>query len=399
MDNSITAQLKRHRLHTLTLNHSKYHYLLSTLLPVAATALIFFLPYYFITALQFSLLQAGLLISFYGSGIFIAIVLTPYLNTRHSPRKIILFSLCANCVAIAYFLYAENFFLLSFNLILLGFAGYCFKKSYSHLLLQYSKNDSPAQTKIAQHSYIASNIGLGLAMLAIALFAINNFKILFMSAFILNALPLLFLPRDIPSLHKLRLAPEPAPMLPDIFSLILLFLGGLILSQVTATYGIYLSLKFPQMGLTAMAIFMLVNLFLTSWLQKPMLHVFNRGSKSFRGGCGALLIGLGCYVGCLAHVFSLVILSAMILSLGEIFFISSLHGVCRRGFQGTLALSLMVGASSGATIYQSFGANALWQSCAYIGILCFVLVVAKAAIANTFIIARRMMNINKDALS
>ncbi len=61
----------------------------------------------------------------------------------------------------------------------------------------------------------------------------------------------------------------------------------------------------------------------------------------------------------------------MIFSLGEIFFISSLHRLCHRFFQGTLALSLIVGASLGAYVYQSFGANALWQSCAYIGVACF----------------------------
>lgn len=374
MDNSVTTPLKRHRLHILDLGLSRCLYLLSNLLPVAATALIFFLPYYFVSALRFSLLQTGLLMSFYGIGMFIAILLNAYLRRQHTSRKIVSFALSTNCIALGPFLVATTFLPLSISLVLLGFAGYLFKSSHPHLLLPQSEDETHKQTKITQQSYIASHVGLGLAMLAIVLFAINNFNTLFMSAIVLNALPLFFLPKGIPITPKLRQAPEPPPTLFNIFPLLLLFLGGLILSQFTATYSIYLCLKFPHVGLMSMAIFMLVNVFLVGWLQKPMLAVLNRGSALLRSACGALLIGLGCYACSLAHLFSLVVLSAMIVSLGEIFFISSLHSLCHRRFQATLALSLIIGASLGAYVYQFFGANILWQSCAYIGMLCFVLV-------------------------
>ena len=380
MDNSVTTPLKRHRLHYLELGHSRYLYLFSNLLPVAATALIFFLPYYFISALQFRLLQTGLLMSCYGIGIFMAILLTPYLSLQYAPRKIVLFALLTNCIALSPLLYATTPLLLSFSLALLGFAGYLFKNNHPHLLLQQAEEGSNTQTKILQQSYIASNIGLGLAMLIIAIFAINNFTALFITAIVLNALPLFFLPRDVNKPRPISFSVHPAPTL---FSLLLLFLGGLLLSQLTATYSIYLCLQYPHVGLTTMAIFMGVNVFIVGWLQKPMLSVFNRGSKVLQAGCGALLIGLGSYIISLAHVFSLVVLSAMIVSLGELFFISNLHHLCRRFFQGTLAVSLIVGASLGTYLYQLFGANALWQSCAYVGTACFVLVLIDHIIKRT----------------
>ncbi len=379
MDNSVTTLLKRHRLHYFELGHSRYLYLLSNLLPVAATALIFFLPYYFVSALHFSLLQAGFLMSCYGIGIFMAILLTPYLSLQYAPRKIIFFALLTNCIALSPLLYAKTSLLLSFSLALLGFAGYLFKNNHPHLLLQQAEDESNTQTKILQQSYIASNIGLGLAMLILAIFAINNFMALFITAIGLNALPLFFLPRDVNTPKPIRLNVHPTPTL---FSLLLLFLGGLLLSQFTATYGIYLCLQYPHVGLTSMATFMLTNVFIVSWLQRPMQAVFNRGSKVVYAGCGALLIGLGGYIISLAHIFSLVILSAMIVSLGELFFISSLQGLCRKFFQGTLAVSLIVGASLGTYLYQFFGANALWQSYAYIGILCFILVLTRIVIKN-----------------
>jgi hypothetical protein len=368
MDNSVSTPLKRDRLNSLGLN--KYLYLLNTLFPIAATALIFFLPYYFVSALQFSLLQAGLLISCYGIGIFMAILLTPYLSLRYAPRKIVLFALLTNCIALSPLLYAKTALLLCFSLALLGFAGCLFKNSHPHLLLQQTEDKSSAQTKILQQSYITSNIGLGLTMSIIAIFAINNFKSLFIAALVLNALPLFSLSRDV---NKLRPISFNVHTNPSLFPLVLLFLGGLILSQLTATYGIYLCLTFPKVGLTAIAIFMALNVFIVSWLQKPILAVFSHGSKMLYGGCGALLIGLGCYIISLAHIFSLVVLSAMIVSLSELFFISSLHHLCKRFFQGTLAVSLIVGASLGGYLYQFFGAHILWQSCAYVGIACFVL--------------------------
>lgn len=369
MDNSVTTPLKRHPLYNTDRRFSQYLYLFSAL-PAAASALIFFLPYYFIQALRFSVLQAGVLMSCYGIGIFAAILLTPYLNTQFSYKKMILFSLSANCIALAYFLSAHTFPLLSLNLLLLGFAGYCFKHNTSHWLLQLAKNEAHTQTKLLQQAYMGSNIGLGLAMLAIAFFALHNFTTLFVSAIILNAVPL-FLGRTRESAPTL--IRKSAPTRFTIFPLTLLFLGGLLLSQLTTTYGIYLSLKFPLVGLTAMAVFMFINVFLLSWLQKPLLAVFSRGSQLFYGGFGALLMGLGLYVGSLLHLFSLVVLSALIFSLGELFFIGNLHRLCPRGFQGTLALSLIIGASLGAYVYQFFGAAVLWQSCAYIGIACFVM--------------------------
>jgi hypothetical protein len=392
MDNSVTTPLKRHRLHYFELGHSKYLYLLSNLLPVAATALIFFLPYYFVSTLQFSLLQAGLLMSCYGIGIFMAILLTPYLSLQYVPRKIILFALLTNCIALSPLLYAKTSLLLSFSLALLGFAGYLFKNNHPHLLLQQAEDESNTQTKILQQSYIASNIGLGLAMLIIAIFDINNFKALFITAIVLNALPLFFLPRDVNTPRPICFNAHPTPTL---FSLLLLFLGGLLLSQFTATYGIYLCLQYPHVGLTAMAIFMLTNVFIVSWLQKPMLAIFNRGSKVLHAGCGVLLIGLGYYIISLAHIFTLVILSAMIISLGELFFISSLHYLCKRFFQGTLAVSLIVGASLSAYLYQFFGANILWQSCAYVGIACFVLALIYCALQRMSSYLIKLMRVVK----
>ena len=385
MDNSVSTPLKRHRINSRDLN--KYLYLLSTLLPVAATALIFFLPYYFVSALQFSLLQAGLLISCYGIGIFIAVLLTPYLSLQYAPRKIILFALFANCIALSPLLYAKTALPLSFSLALLGFAGYLFKNNHSYLPFEQAEDKSKPQTKILQQSYITSNIGLGLAMLIIAIFAIHNFRALFITAIILNALSLFFMSRDANKLRPISFKVHPHPTL---LPLLLLFLGGLILSQFTATYGIYLCLKFQKVGLTAMAIFIVLNVSIVSWLQKPFLNVFTRGSTLLRGGLGALLIGLGCYIISLAHIFSLVILSAMIVSLGELFFISNLYHSCKQFFQSTLAVSLIVGASLGGYLYQFLGATILWQSCAYVGIACFVLVLAN----NIIIKIRAILNLS-----
>ncbi len=372
MDNIFTDPLKQYRFRAIFLSNSKTQYLYSTLFVTGATALIFFLPYYFVSTLHFSLLQAGLLMSFYGVGILIALFLAPSLSQKYSTRKIISFALIINSLSIGYFLYAASFLPLAFNMLLLGFSGYLFKNSHSHWVLQHIENEACVQTKRLQHSYIASNVGLGLTLSAIAFFSIPHFKVLLVAGIILNALPLLFLPRHA-QYNKLNLINTNTRLTPHIAPLLLLFLGGLLLSQITSTYGVYLCFNFPHLGLSAMAIFVLLNLCLISWLQKPILHVFNRGNALFRAGCGALLLGVGCYVISLAHVFSLVILSAMILSLGELFFISSLHRLCKDLFQGTLALSLMIGASLGAYTYQFFGSKTLWQSCAYIGLLCFVL--------------------------
>ena len=171
------------------------------------------------------------------------------------------------------------------------------------------------------------------------------------------------------------------------FYLSLLFLGGLLLSQLTTTYGLYLATQFPDLSLKALAIFMLIHAFILCFLQKPIAFIFHRSDPLFRSGYGALLLGLGCFAFNLGHVFTVVVLSAMVYSLGEIFFIGALYKMCQENkvlpyFTRTLTGSLIVGASLGTYVYQYFGPRTLWQACALLGVLCFILGIVSMCLKN-----------------
>lgn len=360
MDRSMSTPLQADTL----LTQPRFLSLLSNLLHVAATAISFFLTYYFVNFLQFSVLQAGFLISFYGVGILVALMVAPHL--QHS--KIILSALVLSTFALSNFLIVSSFLPLAFNLILLGFANALFKNAPLPSSLSSSQ-------KI--NLYKSSSFGLSLAMLSIVFFSVNDFKILCITAFILNVFALFLMTVQIlwvnPSILKQHSAPPFYKLTP---SLLLLFLGGLLLAQLITTYGLYLARQFPHLGLSTLAIFMLIHLSILCFLQKPLLMVFHRGDTLFKGGCGALLLGLGCYVLNLGNVFSVVVLSAMVYSLGEVFFISALHKACHQTgtfnlFSKTLALSLILGASLSTYVYQYFGAHTLWQACAIVGALSF----------------------------
>ena len=362
MDRSISPPLQSDTL----LPFLTHFYWLSNLLHVAATAISFFLVYYFVTALHFSMIEAGLLISFYGLGIFFATVIGPYL--KHS--KIVLGALLLSTLTIGNFLLLTTFSPLALNLMAFGFASALFKNT-----------PWPSSQKL----YLSSNLGLGLTMLLVLLFSVKDFRVLCVIALIFNALALLFvtgglkqnkiMEKEVKNKNT-ELMPSLFPKKDAILCFFLLFLGGLLLAQLTITYGLYLALEFPHLSLKALAIFMLIHLSVLCFLQKPLLMVFYRGNTLFKSGCGALLLGLGCYVLRFGHAFSVVGLSAMVFSLGEVFFINALYKTYREAnllnfFSKVLTLSLILGASLGMYVYQYDGANVLWQACAMLGMLCF----------------------------
>ena len=362
MDRSLSPPLA----HDATLSSlTTQFYWLSNLLHVAATAISFFLVYYFVTALHFSMVEAGLLMSFYGLGIFFATVIGPYLKQS----KIVLGTLLLSTLTLGNFLMLRTFSPLALNLMAFGFASALFKNT-----------PWPSSPKL----YLSSNLGLALTMLLVLLFSLQDFKVLCVIALIFNALALLFVASGLKQnkiiqkevKHKnTDLMPCLFPKKDAILCFLLLFLGGLLLAQLTITYGLYLALEFPHLGLKALAIFMLIHLSVLCFLQKPLLMVFYRGNALFKSGCGAFLLGLGCYVLCFGHAFSVVGLSAMVFSLGEVFFINALYKTYREAnllnfFSKVLTLSLILGASSGTYVFQYAGADRLWHACALLGMLC-----------------------------
>ncbi len=406
MERSIPLLLKQDSL-SQSVN---FYSLLCNLLQVAASTVQFFLVPYFALTLKLSVVQSGLLLSSYGLGVLAA---TYFKVSSHEP-KMQVYALFCNILSLGNFLILTSFEPLIFNVVLLGFGSALFKKNLSHSTYPQTKS-----------LYWSSEMGLALALVGILIFPIVDFKVGIFTAFMLSGLSLFFSfitsqrlsVTDAPEgadyeamkvVNRRRCHPRQGhqaavggpvknwfrnwaagfrPRLTESFYLSLLFLGGLLLSQLTTTYGLYLVTQFPDWGLKALAIFMLIHAFILCFLQKPIVFVFHRSDPLFRSGYGALLLGLGCFAFNLGHVFTVVVLSAMVYSLGEIFFIGALYKVCQKNkavsyFTKTLTGSLIIGASLGAYVYQYFGPRILWQACALLGVLCFIVGIVGMCLKN-----------------
>lgn len=386
MERSIQVLLEQKTLSQITNRYS----LLGNLLQVAASTVQFFLVPYFVLTLKLSVVQSGLLLSSYGLGV---LATTIFKFSIHQSRMQVYALLCST-LALGNFLMMTSLVPLFFNVLLLGFGNGLFKRNLPHSTYQQTKS-----------LYWSSELGLVLALVGILIFPIIDFKMGILTAVILSLLSLSTVIASKPLVgaegeltegrHCEELVHNDAvqglhfrlAITSQHFYLLFLFLGGLLLSQLTATYGLYLVMQFPDWGLKALAIFMLIHAFIWCFLQKPIAFVFQHSDPFFRIGYGALVLGLGCFAFNLGHVFTVVVLSAMVYSLGEIFFIGALYKVCQKNkalpyFTRTLTFSLIIGASLGAYVYQYFGPRMLWQGCALLGVLCFILGIGGMCLNN-----------------
>ncbi len=363
---------------------------------VTASSLALFLSYYFVKELHFSLLMAGKLISLYGLGALIGGLSGPYLSPRYSARTLSLFTLGLGALALLNFLYLFSLLPLAFNVLLLGFSTYLFKTLNTDQILKQCNNASTEKSKVLRLLYLSSNLGIGLAMLLVSLFYANGFEHLFALAFAFVAVPSLCLcwcekkstaaaPSELEDSSLVK-RNSPSKFLLGI-NLAILFLGGLIFSQLGSTYALYLSEKFPDFGIHAMSILTVMNLLLIFFMRMPLLGSFHRINAHLLAGIGGLILGLGFLWVSLSSVFSLAMLGCAIYSIGEILLVSMTQWICRSyeaqfqkkktslltAFQFTLFLSWIIGPTLGTEIYHFYGGDALWWAAAFIGGLCFAL--------------------------
>jgi len=162
------------------------------------------------------------------------------------------------------------------------------------------------------------------------------------------------------------------------------FLVGLIVSQISTTYSVYIQQLFPNFGMKAVGILFVLNPFLIVLLQTPLIMQFDNINKILLIGIGALLAGVGMFILIFSNNFITAIFACIVYTIGEMFFFPSAQLVCynqgsskRKGqslgiFKSVYAISVVVGPAFGGIIYNHFGGNDVWYICGLIGLICFL---------------------------
>lgn len=368
-----------------------------TFIESLAIGISFFLSLYFVDILHFDIAVAGLLISCYGMGTVFGGILGGKLSDRTSPKIVSAISLLLQATAFLLLTQLISLEWLMLNLFILGVTAYGFTTSNEVWMLNQCKGQSEVRLKTVNISRAAMNLGFGLSGVIIGSVSSSGFQsIFYLSAIILllSAIYLFVQKNDGPleTTIKTEQALSDNAILKTkkanrkVFLLILacLFAVGLLISQLSATYPIYVQDAFPLLGIKAVSILFILDTVLIVLLQAPLVNALKNHNKIMVAGFGAFLMGLGMLVLSFSFTFFLALISCVIWTTGEMLFVPMAQLLCyekgeekKKGqnmgiYKAVYACSMVAGPTLGGIIYHYLGGNRLWYVSAALGCLCLV---------------------------
>lgn len=357
-----------------------------------STGFIFFISLYFVKYLNFSVVNAGLIISAYGIGRVIGGYTGGRLSDNISPTMISCASIFVESIMLLLLIKIRTMELLLCNMFILGFCAYSFRSSNNFWILENSNDKLKAMNVL----YIFSNMGIGLSALALGFFENHGFILIFAICGFLNLGVAIFLlitsakcevkNQRLEKTYNLEESKDDVKLIKStgIISFLLLsclFFIGMVVSQRGVTYNLFIHQNFPEFGIQGVGFLFSINPILILVFQAPLIKHFNNHNKLLIMSMGALLIGIGTII--LGYFIALgaVIISSVIYTFGEMFFFSVAQlafyqrarnenkGKTIGIFQMTYALSLIAGPAIGVFAYHYFGGSNLWLLCGTVSLL------------------------------
>ncbi len=349
----------------------------------------YFLAIYFVTELHFTISTAGIIIACYGIGAIPGGLLGGKLSDTFSPRLVLAICLFIQACGYLALIELKHLHFLMLDMFILGMASYGFITANSLFVLQQCEANESQRLKTINLLSTSANLGLGIAALIIGQVSYFGFHYIFLT----SGCVLFLLAWQAFSYHpplsvekKLSVGKsdshKPHSLVP--FVLICVFFVGMIISQQSTTYPIYIKHTFSALGMNAISILFFLNTLLVILFEVPIGNFLGGYNKIMLLGIGSFLVGAGLFLLSISSLFILALLSCFIYTIGEIVFFSVAQLVCyqkssekNKGhglglFRMIFASSRVMGPLLGGSIYYHFGGKMLWYVSGVIGVFCFV---------------------------
>lgn len=358
----------------------------------------YFFSIYFVNVLHLNLATTGSIISCYGMGAIAGGFIGGRLSDKFSASFVLACSLLIQSLGYFALIKLQNTTLISLDVFILGIAAYSFITSNYLCVLNSSIGKDGQKLKAINLLSTASNLGLALSAIVIAMMIPYGFKNIFLiSGSILSLLSLyLFLQEkkrlmsgnievQTTSQNDLILSPKVvnksnlSVMWFILFST--LFIGAIV-SQRSTTYSIYIQTAFPDLGVKAISILFTLNTLMVVILEVPIGNYFREYNKILLVGIGGFLIGIGMLLLSFSYFFMIACIACIIYTLGEILFFCMAQYVAyqkgdyqkrghRMGIYRTFyAASRVIGPFVGGRLYHHLGADVVWFVSGWIGLCC-----------------------------
>ena len=241
--------------------------------------LIFFLTLYFVHDLHLRIDQAGLVMSAYGVGTAIGGFVGGKLSDKFTPGRISIIGLLF--MSVGFFILGElhKTWQLMLCLALTGIAVYSFVTANTVRIIDFCKDHS-TQQKAISINYAASNLGIGISATVIGFVADYSYHYLFYAASVIliaAAIVMFLLERNKSTTftHKSSTSAISNKIVHKktwlgFVILICLFLGGLIIAQLSSTYPVYIRATFPQYATQGVGLLFAINAIIIIIFQAPL---------------------------------------------------------------------------------------------------------------------------------
>lgn len=369
-----------------------------SLIESSMVAICYFLTLYFVSELHFNIAYAGMIMSAYGVGTILGAFIAGKLSDEISPNSISIASLLLQSTAFLLLTKLHSLPFILCDLFLLGIASYGFITSNQVWVLAQCTDSEQQRLKAINILGVASNLGLGIASLIIGMFGMHHFiGIFYFCSFSLCCIAIYLISLELHHRKNVILpdtannissntevaAPKNNPMV-ILFALSSLFIAGIIISQLSATYSIYLQQHFPTMGVKSFSFLFTINTLMVVLLQTPIANHLGHKDKIRGIGFGVFILGFGMLLLNAAYYFLIAVIACIVMTLGEIIFFSLALSLCyeysapqKKGraignYRVVFAASRIAGPLLGGIIYHQFGGNALWYFCGLLGLACLI---------------------------
>jgi MFS family permease len=353
----------------------------------SGSIILFFLVLYLTNQLNYTVSEAGRMISVYGLGSLAGSYLGGWLSDRIGVLRVMMYSLLLSAAGYIFISYVTHPLILTISLFLVAIVAEAFRPANSTALAAVCPPEIRARGFSLNR--IAVNLGVTIGPAAGGFLALISYRLIFwldavtcliaavLTFFVFN--DSMFFDAKKISKH-MEIIKSPFKDYFYLLLLLLLFFTGIIFVQLLNTWPLYLNTYYglieDQIGLLFAINGIMIVLF-----ELPLIHSVERKNTLKVMTIGAMLFAGGFALLPLSTSYLFAAGTVVIWTFGEMLVFPLVTGLIanrasdnNRGrymgmFSFTFAMSFVAGPALGSWIYDEFGAHLLWFSAGILGVL------------------------------
>jgi MFS family permease len=370
----------------------KMAWLLSLIILInrSGSVVLFFLVLYLTSQLDYTVTEAGRMISVYGLGSLVGSYLGGWLADRIGVVRVMIFSLILSAIGYIILSYTKNSLLITLILFMVAIVAEAFRPANSTALALVCTPEIRARGFALNR--MAVNLGVTIGPAVGGFLALISYSLLFWFDALTCLIAALFLFIIFKNIDftdskksKENSLKRKSP-LKDYFYLMLLFLlflTGIIFVQLLNTWPMYLR-SFYNLIENQIGILFAINGIMIVIIELPLIHSIERKSTLKIMTIGTILFAGGFGILPLSTSYLFAAITVVIWTLGEMLIFPLVAGLIanraldeNRGqymglFSFSFSLAFVIGPALGSWIYDNIGPHQLWTISGVLGFLIMV---------------------------